>query len=329
MPKKYAVVFADSAAKMYADISTTGATIVPMANRAYSAALSSRADWKPGPGANKGKFEIQRKKRIKRKLADKTATAGDRIVARLNAASKRDWDTIEIVPAEKYDFLVNVEPGDAANFATNPADFSDGFEESMTNAIISNEEDAIAAILADPAVVKVSLGDKSAVDLDDLGEAIFNELALKETDVSQLVDDYIHMSSSTMHVSKFAAKALRAFKGTMFNVDSSQYADDIVPNFSYTNAEPGLVNSHFDKFTVDQSGNGGVADEKIVAIVMKDDAYFDSGYANNMHVLNTKLLDEDFNGHSYWGAGAVIDQKRIVVITAKTKTAIVKKVNAA
>lgn len=328
MAKTYSTVFADSAAKMYADTSTTGATIVPMSNRAFAAALSTRANFLPGPGAGKGKFEIQRKKRIKRHAADASAKAGDRILARLNAASKRDWDTVEIVPAVKYDFLVNVEPGDIANFSTNPSDFTDGFEEALVNTIVSNEEDTIEAILADPAVVKISLGDQSAADLETLGEKVFDKLALTETNVSQLVDDYAHMSNTAMHVSKYGAKALKAFKGTMFHVDSSRYADDIVPNFTFTNSEPGLVNTHFDKFTVDQSANGGVADEKIVAIVMKDDAVFDSGYANNMNILNTKLLDEDFNGHSYWGAMKVIDPARIIVITAKTPTTLVKKVNA-
>lgn len=330
--KSYMQVFADSAATMYANTSKTGATITPIANRAWAKPLAAKVSFMPGPGAGKGKFEIQRRKRIKPHAADKTATIGDQLVKRMNQASKVDWETVEIIPGEKQDFLVYVEPGDQANFTANPADFKDGFEEAASNLIITQEEKAIAEILADPAVKKISLGDFStgAADkqLDDLGEVIFNKLAEAETNISQFVDDFVHMSDTVMHVSKWAAKALKAYKGTVFNVDSSKYADDIVPNFTFDNTNIGLVNAHFDKFLVDQSGNGGVADEKIIAIVQQEDAYFDSGAANNTHDLNTKLLDVQFNGHSYWGASKVVDGKRIYVITAKTITDAVAKVNA-
>lgn len=332
MAKKYMEVYADAAETMYANISTTGATIVPMAAAAFAKGTQTRADFLPGPGAGKGKFDIQRRKRIKRVAADTSADAGDRFVKRLNNASKTDWETLEIVPGIKYDFLVNVEPGDAANFTTNPSAFQDGFEQSMENMIVSNEEDAIANILADPAVKKISLGDFStgAADkqLDDLGEIIFNKLAEAETNVSQMVDEFKHMSNSVMHVSKWAAKALKAFKGSMFNVDASRYADDIVPNFTFDNSEKGLVNAHFDKFAVDQSGNAGKVDEKIIGIIMPPDSYFDSGYANNVKTYNETLLDEQITGHSYWGAAKVIDPKRIIVLTANTITDIVAKVNA-
>ena len=330
MAKKYTVTFADSAAKVYADVSTTGATITPISNRAFSKALGTKAVWIPGPGAGKGRFDIQRKKRIKRHDADVSANAGDRIVARLNAATKRDWDSVTIVPGTKYDFLVNLEPGDEQNFATEPGAFTDGFEESMVNAVISSEEDNIEKIIADAAVARISLGDfttGAAQDLDDLGEKLFEAIALAETNISQHVDEFIHMSSVSMHVSKFGGKALKAYKGTIFNVDASKYADDIVPNFTFTNSETGLINTHFDKFAIDMSASGGTANDKIVAIIMNDDAYFDSGYANKMNILNTKLLDEEFNGHSYWAASGVIDAKRIVIITATTKTDLVAKAN--
>lgn len=328
MAKKYMEVFADSAAKQYQDVATTGATITPVANRAFAAALSSRAVFIPGPGAAKGKFDIQRRKRTKRVASDTNAAAGTRFINRLNNASKLDWDSVEIVPGIKYDFLVNVEPGDAANFATDPSQFSDQFDTANSNLIISSEEDNIAMILADANVVKMSLGDQSKADLETFGELLFSTLSLVSTDISQLVDDYKHMSDVSKHVSKYAADALKAYKGTMFNVDSSRYADDIVPNFSYDNTDKGFVNKQFDKFVVDQSAEpNGEPDEKVVSIVMDDESVFDSGYANNVNEMNTKLLDEQFTGHSYWGASKVVDASRIVVITAKTPTKLVKKVN--
>ena len=165
MATEFAKVYADSAAKQYADISTTGATIVPVANRAFAAALSTKASFNPGPGAAKGKFEIQRRRRTKRKLADADASAGTRLVNRLNNASKLDWDTVTIVPGVKYDFLVNIAPADESNFATEPGQFTDQIDTGTTNTIIAAEEEAIEKILADAAVAKISLGDLSALDL--------------------------------------------------------------------------------------------------------------------------------------------------------------------
>lgn len=327
MAKTYSRIVADSMATQYADISTTGATIVPVANRAFAKALSARANFIPGPGPSKGKFEIQRRKRTKRHAADVNANHGTRIVNRLNAAEKIDWETVTIVPGVKYDFLVNIEPGDAANFANDPGQFTDQIDTASVNGIISNEEEAIEAILADATVRKISLGDLSASDLETWGEKLFDKLSLEKTNVKQFVDDYKHMSQATMHIGIRAADALKAFKGTVFNVDSSRYADDIVPNFTFTNSDTGLVNAHFDKFTVDQAANGGVAGERILAIILDDEAYFDSGNMNNVHELNTKILDETFIGHSYFGARGVVDAKRIVVITGKIDTDVVVKVN--
>ena len=327
MATEFAQVYADSAAKMYADTGTTGSTIVPMAVRAFAAARTADATFMPGPGPGKGKFNINRRKRVKRKASDKNAAHGTRFINRLNAANKVEWETVTVLPGEKYDFLVNVSPGDASNFATNPGNFLDGIETAMDNTIIQAEETAIENILADAAIVKISLGDLSALDLETWGEKLFNSISLVRTNTKQFVDDYKHMSGVTTHASERAGDALRAYKGTAFNVTESRYADDIVPNFTFNNNDMGLINSNFDKFTVDQSGNGGVAGEHIVAIVMDDESYFDSGFMNNMNDLNTKLLDENYNGFSYWAAAGVIDAKRITVITGKIDTDIVVKVN--
>lgn len=327
MAKVYSDIVTDSLAKQYADISTTGATITPVANQAFAKSASVTAQFIPGPGAGKGKFDIQRRLRTKRVASDTTAAAGTRFVNRLNNASKLDWESVEIIPGIKYDFLVNVEPGDAANFANNPSDFTDQIDTASTNQIISSEEDNIAKILASADVIKISLGDQSGNDLETIGELLFDTLTLTETNVVQFVDKFKHMSQVTTHVGIYASHALKAYKGTAFNVDASRYADDIIPNFTFNNMNKGLVNTHFDKFVVDQSANGGVADERIVAIVMDDESFFDSGYMNNTHDMNTTLLDEQFTGHSYWGASKVVDAPRIKVITAKLATDLVAKVN--
>ena len=90
MAKLYAKLYADSAATQFADISTTGATISPVANKAFTAATSAQALFFPGPGKNKGKFEINRRKRTKRVQTDTNASAGTRFINRLNNASQLD-----------------------------------------------------------------------------------------------------------------------------------------------------------------------------------------------------------------------------------------------
>ena len=325
MAKKYTVVVQETLEKMYAD-NGSKTPISTNAIAAWGKALGQKADLLFTNG--KGKWELNRIKRLKGTVpTDTSAGAGDRIVKRLNKARKKDWVTIETAIGTKEDFLLEIQPEDAANFSANPADFKSGIEQEGSLLAIEAEERAIEAIIGSNNVAKVSIGDVST-DLEAFGEKLYDKMAVAETDIMQLVDDFIHMSDTAMYVSPIAAKALAAYKGTAFNVDKSSYADSIVPNFSFDNSSEGYTNPHFDKFVVDMSANGGTATDKVIAIIMKKDAYFYTGILGRMIPLDTKLLDEEFKGHSFWTADALVDPDRIIVITGKVPTKAVKKVSA-
>lgn len=329
MAKKFAKVLGIAADAMYSE---KNATITARAQVAWDRAFAGEDSNMRVVGTVDGKgFEVQIPLRIASHAADKTATAGDRIVKRLNAAKSLDWETVTGVVTEKKDFLIEVGDGrKGIDFINNAGKYEAQITATMGAKVEEEEELAIQNII-DAVDVKNAAADKVEVvslgtidttkqyGIEELGEKLSDLITIKAIDLKQKVDKFNSGARAVaVHGSTIGNLAMKKHFGSAFTItDPSKFEGQVVPRVELSNEVVVYENSYLDRFTIDRTTAtpAGKAAERIAAILIVDDAYLFTGLDKNTKPLNTSILDERFVGYSYTSANLIVKPKRILVVT--------------
>lgn len=318
MAKTFQEIFLDSAETQYA----AGAfplSVIGTLNTAVNLipVLSGN-----GASKSKGKYEIQRPKRLKAfdrtdsQATDGSGSYGDDFVANLNAAKKEDWETVSIQTGVKRMIAIPMELNDEFDMSDAEA-YTRTISNKSKNALIELEEKAIATIIAGASEVATTLK-IDGTENKELSQWLFEQV----TAVELLVDDYKAGSDSVIvMIHPLVAKLFSDIKGVVYQTGPNTFADSFGGKaFVYKNITF-VPNAHLNKFAP------AAANSIVGAIILDTEAFTMVKPSETVQDFDTPLLDERVVGTSFYDVSGLVDPARVKVIAVPSGFTKSKKAN--
>ena len=308
MAKTYIEVFAKSAETAYASGISPLMALATL-NKSVKFAPVQKSKY----SGNQGQYIIQRVKRIKATdLPAATGKAGDDHIARLNAATKIDWVSVDTKTSAEKNIAVTIEPNEQFDLTAVPSDFTAPLTDMITNTLVEGEELATAKVIA---------GAKTKADLDltkrdEAVTAIEDEIER----IQLLVDDFKAYSNTVIVlVHPKVARIFSKLQGQGYQQGTNTFPNGLGKSFTYDRTQFFVSNI----LNAIPSSTGKVAG----AIIMDAEAYANLGVTAGITPYDETNTGTRTVGHRYYGLDLVVDTDRISVLEI-AQAAPTKKVNA-